>query len=185
MRRLNDGQFGRDAEDRFDFAIIPCSLEKAWDRPGVQGPLPARLAYRSPLFVAAQRLAAARAAQTLILSALHGLMDDEQSVPGPYDVTFTRPTDPVVQAATLRRQAEALGLLRPGATALHILPDDYAARLVEAIGPAALASPNLLRGVALADLETMHQRCLAALSTAAKVARRAVSPRPAASGQAE
>ncbi len=153
-------------EDRFDFAIIPCSLEKAWDLPGVHGPRAARLAYRSPLFVAAQRLAAARAEQTLILSALHGLMADEHLVPGPYDVTFSRPEDPVVQPATLRRQAEALGLLRPSARALYVLPDDYAARFVEAIGEGAASSPNLLRGIALADLAAMRQCCIEALEGA-------------------
>jgi len=150
--------------DRVDVAIIPCSKEKAWDAGAVPGPAigpqPARLAYRSPLFAAALAWARDAGERVLIFSALHGLVDQDAPIPGPYDVTFSRPDDPVVAPEVVRAQARALGLL-DGATLRCALPDDYAARLAAALAIPDHALDNMLRGVPLTDLATMTERCLA------------------------
>lgn len=150
---------------RARFAIIPCSKEKAWDadRPGgaAIGPQPARLAYRSPLFAAALAWAGAHAERVVIFSALHGLVEQDAEIPGAYDVTFSRPDDPVISSERVRAQAEALGLAAD-ASLVCALPDDYAERLADALAvpPASLA--NLLRGVPLPDLDAMTAICLQA-----------------------
>lgn len=138
------------------FAVIPCSREKAWDDPRVVGPQPARRAYCSPLFVAALAFAERRAERVIILSALHGLLEAGALVPGPYDVTFSRAGDPVVGDATLAAQAHELGLDGVD-TLLCALPDDYAERLLAAIGAAAPRLDNRLAGIPLDDLEAMRR----------------------------
>jgi hypothetical protein len=147
---------------RAPFAVIPCAREKAWDDGTTRGPVAARDAYRGPLFAAALAWAEARADQVLILSALHGLLPAEAPVPGPYDVTFSRAGDPCVSEATLAAQARALGLAGCQRPLPCALPDDYAARLASALGPAAPPLDNLLAGLALDDLEAMRRRVGAA-----------------------
>ncbi len=147
---------------RAPFAVIPCSKEKAWDLPGEIGPRPARAAYRSPLFLAALDWADAHAEQVLIFSALHGLLRaDVDVVPGPYDVTFSRPDDPVVSPERVSEQATALGLANLPQL-LVALPDDYAARLADALGDDGPPLANLLEGVPLHDLDAMRVRCASA-----------------------
>ncbi|MCB9739228.1 MAG: hypothetical protein H6747_08165 [Deltaproteobacteria bacterium] len=149
---------------RAPFAVIPCSKEKAWDAPGVVGPRPARLAYRSPLFAAALAWAERRAERVLIFSALHGLLAADDVVPGPYDVTFSRPDDPVVSREHVAAQAVALGIaaLGPDAAVLCALPDDYAARLADALGEGGPRLDNALAEIPLHHLAAMRERLLAA-----------------------
>lgn len=152
---------------RAPFAVIPCSKEKAWDEPGVVGPRPARLAYRSPLFAAALAWAERRAERVVIFSALHGLLAADDIVPGPYDVTFSRPDDPVVSRERVAEQAVALGIAGLGADAALprvlpcALPDDYAARLRDALGEGGPRLDNALAQIPLHDLEAMRERLLA------------------------
>ena len=146
-------------------AVIPCSKEKAWDaeRPGgaARGPQPARLAYRSALFAAALAWAQASAERVLIFSALHGLVDQDALIPGPYDVTFSRPNDPVIQVDAVRDQARTLGLFaEPRPVLLCALPDDYASRLSAALAMPGERLGNLLHGVPLTDLDAMTAICL-------------------------
>ena len=86
-------------------AIVPCSKQKIWDIAPELGAVPAAQAYRSGF----HRLAAAYAQQLtphwLIFSAKYGLLLPEDLIPATYDVTFSRPCDPVVSMRKLRQQA--------------------------------------------------------------------------------
>ncbi len=148
-------------------AIIPCSREKAWDDVAITGPQPARLAYRSPLFMAALRWADAVAERTLILSALHGLVDADDLIAERYDVTFSRPGDPVVSTQTLYRQARDFGLFAHE-NVICALPDDYVERLTVAFAGTRTRCTNVLAGIDLADLAAMRHAVEIALAAAQK-----------------
>ncbi|MCO4761687.1 MAG: hypothetical protein KC502_09300 [Myxococcales bacterium] len=136
-------------------AIVPCSREKAWHTAPDLGPLPARLAYTSPLHHAAVAYAQHHADEWLVLSALHGLLRPDDEVPGDYDVTFSREDDPVISPQRLSEQARDLGL--QAADQIVILcPDDYADRLATAMGQPANRRP--LAGIALDRLDLMTRR---------------------------
>ena len=137
--------------------IIPCSKEKCWQTAPHLGAVRARDAYTSPLHKSAQRFAAANPGQWLILSALHGLLAPDDTIPGPYDVTFSRPDDPVISAVELAAQARRLRLAAADELIL-LCPDDYCDHLRAAIGPTSARVQLPLAGVALSDLARMQHR---------------------------
>ena len=133
-------------------AVIPCSKEKIWDDGGWRGPAEASAAYTSPLHRAARSYGDAWADEVLILSAKYGLLRLSDTLPGPYDVTFSRPDDPVISSAELGRQAARL---RDASELLIACPDDYSERLLAAIGPTQAKIHQPLLGTPLSDLAQM------------------------------
>jgi len=116
--------------------VVPCSKEKAWDAWPALGPLPAAQAYTSPLHRACQaRAVALNAAQGwpwFVLSARYGLLRPADLIPDTYDVTFSRPDDPVIDDAALAKQLERFGLMVCDRL-LVFCPDDYTDRLRHAV----------------------------------------------------
>jgi len=87
--------------------IVPCSKEKIWDLQPVAGAVPASRAYRSRFHQLAVAYVRSLTSDWLILSAKYGLLAPNQLIPGPYDISFTRPQDPTVSMSLLRQQAAA------------------------------------------------------------------------------
>lgn len=143
--------------------VIPCSKEKAWDAWPSLGAVPAAQAYTSPLHRACQgravALARAQGWPWFILSALHGLLRPDDRVPESYDVTFSRPDDPVIDDAALAAQLATLGLTSLDRW-LVFCPDDYATRLQQAAALAGAASRvvPVFAGIDLHALDVMAQR---------------------------
>jgi len=111
-------------------AIIPCSKEKIWDDAPQLGAVAAREAYCSPLYRLCLQHAEQHADRYVILSAKYGFLAPSDPIPGTYDVTFSRPDDPVVTDAVLRQQASAW----PAQGLLLLLPARYEARVRAAVG---------------------------------------------------
>ena len=154
--------------------VIPCSKEKRWHEPpssaaaqpprsmdksasaaAALGPLPACEAYTSPLHLAAQRYARATGRPWFILSALHGLLRPDDELPGDYDVTFSRPADPVIAMDVLAKQALRLGLTQ-ASEVVSLCPADYNDRLRAALGRTDLVCP--LDHIPLRELGAMAAR---------------------------
>jgi hypothetical protein len=85
-------------------AVVPCSKEKIWDLDPSLGSVPACKVYLSEFHRLTREYSEKRAARVLILSAKHGFLDLNDPVPGPYDVTFSRPQDAAIQAPALAAQ---------------------------------------------------------------------------------
>lgn len=141
-------------------AIVPCSKEKAWDLDPARGAVPAGEAYVSDFHRLTRRYAEAHAGRVLILSAKHGLLDLDDLVPGPYDVTFSRPGDPVVSRETLAAQARAKGL--EGYEELWVVcPDDYLREVELAVAGSPVRVVAPLRGMGgLEDMARFLERTL-------------------------
>lgn len=139
--------------ERGRVAVVPCSREKAWDDDPGRGPTCAADAYTSPLHHLCRRFAEARVGgRYLVLSALYGLLAPDDIVAETYDVTFDRPDDPVVSAATLTRQLSALD----ADALILLLPREYADRLKQAGARLPLRFEEPL-GPAADDLEAMAE----------------------------
>tara|TARA_B100001094_G_C17780150_1_gene599306 strand:+ start:195 stop:629 length:435 start_codon:yes stop_codon:yes gene_type:complete len=133
-------------------AVIPCSKEKIWDGGAYTGAATAAIAYTSPLHRAARDYATRVADVTMILSAKYGLLHLHDLIEGPYDVTFSRSDDPVIEPDRLARQVQAL---RVASSLIIACPDDYAQRLLQALGDAHVVIERPLSGYSLADLQGM------------------------------
>jgi hypothetical protein len=130
-------------------AVVPCSKEKIWDVEPELGAVPAGKAYLSEFHRLTRRYAQKRAARTLILSAKHGFLDFDELVPGPYDVTFARPGDPVIGAAALAAQVREKGLERYEEV-LVVCESDYEQRVRRAfagLSPRIVAPLHGLDGI--------------------------------------
>lgn len=68
--------------------IIPCGKKKIWDIHPDTGPIRAEDAYLSPFHQACERYAKAFFDEWVILSAKHGFLRPDDTVPENYDVTF-------------------------------------------------------------------------------------------------
>jgi len=110
---------------RTRIAIIPCSKEKIWDQEPDRGATPARLAYTSSLHLLCQAYAEKYADGWIILSAKYGLLAPEDPIPATYDITFSRPEDPVISMGDLSLQAERIN----ADELLLLLPPDYETRV--------------------------------------------------------
>ena len=106
-------------------AIIPCSREKIWDAEPQRGAVTAGAAYTSPLHLRCQEYAKRHADGWMVLSAKYGFLAPGDPVPGSYDVTFSRPDDPVVSDRVLANQAQAINAQE----LLLLLPPEYEARV--------------------------------------------------------
>ncbi len=86
--------------------VIPCGNRKIWDRyPGI-GPTKAKNVYTGA-FAAACRKYAERfyPSAWCIISAKHGFLFPKDIVPGPYNVTFSKPKTNPISIKALREQA--------------------------------------------------------------------------------
>jgi hypothetical protein len=135
--------------------VLPCSKEKRWHEEPHHGALPASRAYISSLHLEAQRLARASGLDWVVLSALHGLLRPYDLVPGDYDVTFSRPADPVIGSVALAEQAQALGI-SAASRVVSLCPDDYTDRLRAALGTTLVEAP--LAGIPLHELAAMTRQ---------------------------
>ena len=109
--------------------IIPCSKEKIWDLEPHRGAVHAKEAYRSAFHRYARCYALEHCEQYIIFSAKYGLMEPEFSIEGPYDITFSRPDDPVISMETLKKQAF---LYQHFSSVLVLCPWAYAEKLSQA-----------------------------------------------------
>ena len=85
--------------------IIPCSKEKIWDITPERKAVPAKEAYRSSFHRFARLYAEKYCDAHIIFSAKYGFMEPDFMIPGPYDVTFSRPEDSVITDKELQKQA--------------------------------------------------------------------------------
>lgn len=108
------------------WVIVPCGGEK------LEHKAPAGELYVGSYHKATRRAAAAIAApeQTLILSALHGLLQLEDEV-APYDLHMTSPDS--VPARTVARQMRALGMNAPGTRVIVLAGKAYSGRIRAAV----------------------------------------------------
>ncbi len=135
--------------------VLPCSKEKRWLVEPERGAVVASAAYISPLHLAAQAYAQSSGNDWLILSALHGLLRPDDLVPSDYDVTFSRPDDPVISTDDLAAQVHRRGF-DAAQQVISLCPDDYTERLRAAFGAIPVNAP--LAGIALHDLAAMTRQ---------------------------
>ena len=77
--------------------IIACGKRKIWDKHPEAGPTKAKEVYIGPFALSCRRYAEKFYPSTwCIISAKHGFLFPEDVVPGPYEVTFSKPkTNPI------------------------------------------------------------------------------------------
>jgi len=92
--------------------VVPCGRAKVWDRHPKWGPVAARLAYTGSPFKANREYAERFGEEWVILSAKYGFISPDFMIPGPYDVTFGRPSACPVTLEVLRDQVRRMGLHR-------------------------------------------------------------------------
>lgn len=96
--------------NKIAIAIIPCGKSKIWDKQPGACAVPAESAYTGALFRLSRDYALKYCDSWFILSAKYGIIRPEFVIPGPYEVTFNRPSPEVVTIDILRRQAIELGI---------------------------------------------------------------------------
>lgn len=92
--------------------VVPCGKAKIWDRQATRGPTPAREVYTGSFAAGARRYAERFYPSWVILSAKHGFLLPDDLVPGPYEVSFLKPSTEVITVERLREQVRAKGLAR-------------------------------------------------------------------------
>ena len=91
--------------------IIPCGKRKIWDKNPEAGPTKAKNVYTGPFAVSCRRYAERfYPSAWCIISAKHGFLFPEDVVPGPYEVTFSKPKTNPVTLEDLKAQATKKGL---------------------------------------------------------------------------
>ncbi|MEC7986140.1 MAG: hypothetical protein VX278_13330 [Myxococcota bacterium] len=109
--------------------IIPCSKEKIWDTEPHRKTVLAKEAYRSAFHRYARCYAQRHCAQHIILSAKYGFMKPDFPIQEPYDISFSRPKDPVISVDTLQQQAADY---RSFSAILVLCPKAYAEKIAQA-----------------------------------------------------
>ncbi|SDI79501.1 DUF6884 domain-containing protein [Natribacillus halophilus] len=87
-------------------AIIPCGNKKIWDREGEIGPVFARDAYIGTFHRLCRAYAETFYPQWVILSAKHGFLQPEDTVPGPYNLSFSHKSDDIIPMQSLAEQVQ-------------------------------------------------------------------------------
>lgn len=87
------------------FVIVPCGSRKVWDENPSAGPTPAADAYIGPLFKKNKAYARRFATDWMILSAKYGLIPPSFTIPGPYDVSFKKPSTHPIAPVEVAGQA--------------------------------------------------------------------------------
>ena len=100
-------------------AIIPCGKSKIWDKQPGAGAVAAERAYTGALCRLSRDYAVIYCDSWFILSAKYGIIRPDFVIPGPYEVTFNRPSPEVVTTEILRRQTIELKLT--GASRIVVL----------------------------------------------------------------
>lgn len=90
--------------------VIPCGAAKVWDRHPDAGAVPAEFAYTGSPFKVNRGYARAAGGPWAILSAKYGLLWPDTVIPGPYEVSFTRPSSGPLSQQALNEQIDTLGL---------------------------------------------------------------------------
>lgn len=84
--------------------IIPCGTKKIWDKQGDIGPAKAKNAYIGTFHKLCESYAEAFFDRWVILSAKYGLLDADDVVAGPYDVTFNTKSKEIITIEQLKKQ---------------------------------------------------------------------------------
>lgn len=92
--------------------IVPCGKAKIWDKHPSAGPTPARDVYTGSFASLCRRYASTFFEDWVILSAKHGFLLPNDLVPGPYNVSFSKPGNKTISTDALREQAERKDLLK-------------------------------------------------------------------------
>lgn len=90
--------------------VVPCGKSKVWKQEPQRGPVPAAEAYTGELFRRNRRYAEQFGDAWVVLSAKYGFIAPDFLIPGPYEVTFKDRSTRPIDAATLRKQIQALEL---------------------------------------------------------------------------
>ncbi|MFS0837796.1 DUF6884 domain-containing protein [Paenibacillus sp. 1P03SA] len=90
--------------------IIPPGKRKLWDRDPAHGPAPAKHAYTGTLNRKARAYAEACGYDWVILSAKHGFLMPEDTVPGNYDTAFGAANAGIITSEELARQWKEMRL---------------------------------------------------------------------------
>ncbi|MBE9565641.1 MAG: hypothetical protein IMF16_02700 [Proteobacteria bacterium] len=92
--------------------VVPCGRAKVWHRHPELGPVAARHAYPGPPFKVNREYAERFGEEWVILSAKYGFISPDFRIPGPYEVTFKRPSTCPVTLEVLREQVRRMELHR-------------------------------------------------------------------------
>ena len=87
---------------RRTLVVVPCGEPKIWDRKPEAGPTPAKDAYVGTAFKVNRQYAERVGDAWVVLSAKYGLLSPEDTVQGPYDVTFNRRGSDHIEPAAIR-----------------------------------------------------------------------------------
>jgi hypothetical protein len=90
--------------------VVPCGKAKIWDKIPQAGPTSARDAYSGTPFKINRQYAERFGDRWVVLSAKYGFLNPDDSVEGPYDVTFKRRSPVPIDDAALRQQIHEKGL---------------------------------------------------------------------------
>lgn len=93
--------------------IIPCSSKKIWDKKPNIGAVKARDAYTGSLSRKAIMFAEKFCKDSwVILSAKYGFLKPDDTIPGPYNITFKKKSSGIISIDELIKQAREKGLYR-------------------------------------------------------------------------
>lgn len=91
--------------------VIPCGKRKIWDKNPGAGPTKAKNVYIGPFATSCRRYAERfYPSAWCIISAKHGFLFPDDLVPGPYEVTFSKPKTNPITVQELESQVTRLGL---------------------------------------------------------------------------
>jgi hypothetical protein len=86
--------------------IVPCGNKKIWDKNPKAGPTKAIEVYIGPFAKKCREYAEKfHAGSWCILSAKYGFLFPTNIIPGPYDVSFNKPTKETIKIEELKKQA--------------------------------------------------------------------------------
>ena len=130
--------------------IVPCGQGKIWDHDPQRGPAPAREAYTGAPFKVNREYAEHFGEQWVILSAKYGFIPPGFLIPGPYNITFKKPSTGPVSLATVRQQIQEQHLGR-FSTVVGLGGKEYRAMVAQAFAglPVTLRFPFAGLGIGL------------------------------------
>jgi hypothetical protein len=85
--------------------VVPCGQRKIWTKQPNHGPAKAREVYTGAPFKVNKAFAEKFADRWVILSAKHGFIDPDFTIPGDYNVTFKKPSTGPIGIETLEEQS--------------------------------------------------------------------------------
>jgi hypothetical protein len=101
--------YNRCGINEVNLVIVPCGRSKIWSKNPHLGPIPARDAYTGAPFKVNREYAEKMSDRWIVLSAKYGFIEPGELIEQ-YEVTFKRMKTNPVSVATLRKQANDLGL---------------------------------------------------------------------------